>query len=117
MLALGLTHSNVKTHTGLQQKQIRGIVVQLIANKQIKIYCWLFPCSSSVGLRTDILRERHTSIFTTRNVVVMFGGGGGGGGRSWSYKRKHRSIFLNHTKKKTTVNIKQVLILNLRIRN
>ena len=94
MLALGLTHSNVKTHTGLQQKQIRGIVVQLIANKQIKIYCWLFPCSSSVGLRTDILRERHTSIFTTRNVVVKFGGGGGGGGRNWSYKRKHRSIFL-----------------------
>ena len=44
MLALGLTHSNIKTHTGLQQKQIRGIVVQLIAKKQIKIYCWLFPC-------------------------------------------------------------------------
>ena len=76
MLALGLTHSNVKTHTGLQQKQIRGIVVQLI-----DVWGW--------------------------------GGGGVGGGVGVINANIDQYFY----KKEQPVNIKQVLILNLRIRN
>ena len=43
-LSLGLTHSTVKMHTGLQQKQIRWTCGPIVAYNQTKGYWWLFRC-------------------------------------------------------------------------
>ena len=55
-LSVGLTHSTVKTHTGLQQKQIRRIVVRLIEtiNKPNLLVALDFLCCCRAGLGTDI---------------------------------------------------------------